>query len=277
MTPRAVGPIAGNGELILVVEDEPEFAELIALWLGRHGWHPRIAPDGAHALRAFEEDPPDLIVLDLSLPRVDGWHVIERVRESSLVPIIVVTARGSEADKVRGLAAGADDYVTKPLSFPELVARVAAALRRARAVTVATGETSTIELPGIRIDGRSHRVDVDGTLVHLTPTEYRLLRHLAAQPGVLVPRAELLVTVWGSGYRDDHHLLRVTIRNLRARLAAAAPGRRFIETEYGLGYRFTAKVPGEAAGGGVAASGHDVVDSVDAGDADSAGDASLLP
>ncbi len=240
MRPRAPGPIAGRGERILVVEDEPAFAELISLWLERHGWRPEIAPDGAHALRSFQEAPPDLIVLDLSLPRVDGWHVIERVRQRSAVPIIVVTARGSEADKVRGLAAGADDYVTKPLSFPELVARVAAALRRARGTPTAAGALAAIELPGVRIDGPSHRVEIAGSLVHLTPTEYRLLRHLAERPGVLVPHAELLVAVWGSGYREDHHLLRVAIRNLRAKLATASPGRRFIETEYGLGYRFAA-------------------------------------
>ncbi len=249
MSPAATGPIAGRGERILVVEDEPAFAELISLWLERHGWRTQIAPDGAHALRMFDEEPPDLIVLDLSLPRVDGWHVIERIRQHSPVPIIVVTARGSEADKVRGLASGADDYVTKPLSFPELVARVAAALRRARGMPRGIGETATIEIAGVRVDGPSHRVEVDGHEVHLTPTEYRLLRHLAERPGVLVTHAELLVAVWGSGYREDHHLLRVTIRNLRARLAAVAPGRRFIETEYGLGYRFAAgERPGPAAG-----------------------------
>ena len=244
-------PIAGNGERILVVEDEPAFAELIALWLERHGWRPEIAPDGAHALRSVAEHPPDLIILDLGLPRVDGWHVIERVREESLVPIIIVTARGSEADKVRGLAIGADDYVTKPLSFPELVARVAAALRRARAVPAMPAATATIERPGLLIDGRSHHVLVAGSPVHLTPTEYRLLRHFAERDGVLVSHADLLVAVWGPGYRDDHHLLRVAIRNLRAKLAAAAPGHRFVETAYGLGYRFSASggVAGEDVGG----------------------------
>ncbi len=247
MTGRPVGPIAGHGERILVVEDEPAFAELIALWLERHGWRPEIAADGAHALRAVAERLPDLIVLDLGLPRVDGWHVIERVRETSLVPIIVVTARGAEADKVRGLAAGADDYVTKPLSFPELVARVAAALRRARALAPAATAATTIERPGMRIDGRSHQVLVADAPVHLTPTEYRLLRHLAERDGVLVPHTDLLVAVWGPGYRDDHHLLRVAIRNLRAKLVAAAPARRFIETEYGLGYRFSAD---DGGGGG---------------------------
>lgn len=240
------GPVAGHGERILVVEDEPAFAELIALWLERHGWQARIAPDGAHALRDFEEDPPDLMVLDLGLPRVDGWHVIERVRASSSVPIIVVTALGAEADKVRGLATGADDYVTKPLSLPELVARVAAALRRARGMTGLPDATATLERGDLRIEGRTHRVDVAGAPVHLTPTEYRLLRHLAERPGVLVAHADILVTVWGPCYRQDHHLLRVTIRNLRAKLAAAAPGRPFIETEYGLGYRFIA--PGDDSG-----------------------------
>ena len=238
-TSRPPGPITGHGERILVVEDEPAFAELIALWLERHGWSPEIAPDGAYALRAVAERPPDLIVLDLNLPRVDGWKVLEQVRGESQLPIIVVTARGAEADKIRGLATGADDYVTKPLSFPELVARVAAALRRARSAAGLPAEDATIELPGIRIDGRSHLVEVAGIPVHLTPTEYRLLRRLAERPGALLSHADLLVGAWGPGYRDDHHLLRATIRNLRAKLDTAAPGRRFIETEYGLGYRFS--------------------------------------
>ncbi len=239
--PRPPGPIAGNGERILVVEDEPAFAELIALWLERHGWQPEIAPDGAHAIRAFEEAPPDLVVLDLGLPRVDGWQVLRRIREESAVPVVIVTALGAEADKVRGLAEGADDYVTKPLSFPELVARVAAALRRARGpASRAAPADRVLEPAGMRIDGRAHRVEVDGREVRLTPTEFRLLRHLAERPGVLVEHGDLLAAVWGPAYRDDHHLLRETVRTVRARLAAVAPGRRFIETQYGLGYRFAA-------------------------------------
>jgi DNA-binding response OmpR family regulator len=244
-TPPAMGRIAGHGERILVVEDEAAFAELIAFWLERHGWRPEIAPDGAHAIRSFEAETPALIVLDLGLPRVDGWHVIERVRAQSTVPIIVVTALGAEADKIRGLSLGADDYVTKPLSFPELVARVGATLRRAHGATAVPGDDDTIEHAGIRIEGRNHRVEVAGSPVHLTPTEYRLLRHLAEHPGSLIGHAELLVTVWGPGYRQDHHLLRSAIRNLRAKLDAAAPGQRFIETEYGLGYRFS---PGDRRG-----------------------------
>jgi DNA-binding response OmpR family regulator len=227
------------GARILIVEDEPEFADLLALWVGRHGWQPRVARDGAEAIVEFEAEAPDLVLLDLSLPRLNGWQVIERIRASSLVPILLVTARDAEQDKIRGLGAGADDYITKPLSFPELMARIEAVLRRAnaRAVVVAGDE---VRHPGLVIDGRGHRVTADDREIHLTPTEYRLLRHLAERPESVVGHADLLSAVWGSGYREDIHLLRVTMRNLRAKLAAAAPTRRFIATSYGVGYRFRA-------------------------------------
>ena len=234
-------PDALPGARILIVEDEPEFADLLALWVERHGWQPQVARDGAAAIVAFEAETPDLVLLDLSLPRLNGWQVIERMRATSLVPILLVTARDAEQDKIRGLGAGADDYVTKPLSFPELMARIEAVLRRAdvRAAAIAGDE---IHHPGLVIDGRGHRVTADGVEIHLTPTEYRLLRHLAERPGSVVGHAELLTAVWGAGYRDDIHLLRVTIRNLRAKLAEVAPTRRFLETSYGIGYRFR---PGE--------------------------------
>ncbi len=164
-----------------------------------------------------------------------------------MVPILLVTARDGEQDKIRGLGLGADDYVTKPLSFPELMARIEAVLRRtnARSAAIAGDE---IRHPGLVIDGRGHRVTAEGTEIHLTPTEYRLLRHLAERPGSVVGHAELLTAVWGAGYRDDIHLLRVTMRNLRAKLADAAPARRFLETSYGVGYRFRAagSAPDEA-------------------------------
>ncbi len=227
-----------HGERILVVEDEPAFADLIALWLERHQWRPIVVGDGLEALRVFADQEPDLVLLDLSLPSLDGWEIIERIRATSTVPILVVTAHGGEADKVRGLRVGADDYVTKPVSFPELVARIGAALRRSQAWRTAA-DAPELRLPGLVIDGRSHRVVAEGRAVHLTPTEYRLLRHLAERPDALVAHADLLTAIWGAGYRDDLHLLRVTMRNLRAKLAAAAPGRRYIATSYGLGYRFT--------------------------------------
>ena len=225
------------GARILIVEDEPDFADLLALWVERHGWRPRVARDGAEAVVSFEAEEPDLVLLDLSLPRLNGWQVIERIRATSLVPILLVTARDAEQDKVRGLGAGADDYMTKPLSFPELMARIEAVLRRsnARAVAIAGDE---VRHPGLVIDGRGHRVTAGDREVHLTPTEYRLLRHLAERPESVVGHTDLLTAVWGAGYRDDLHLLRVTMRNLRAKLAEAAPTRRFIATSYGVGYRF---------------------------------------
>jgi DNA-binding response OmpR family regulator len=225
------------GARILIVEDEPEFADLLALWVERHGWRPRVAHDGAEAVVIFEAEEPDLVLLDLSLPRLNGWQVIERIRATSLVPILLVTARDAEQDKIRGLGAGADDYMTKPLSFPELMARIEAVLRRsnARAVAIAGDE---LRRPGLVIDGRGHRVTAGDREVHLTPTEYRLLRHLAERPESVVGHTDLLTAVWGAGYGDDLHLLRVTMRNLRAKLAEAAPTRRFIATSYGVGYRF---------------------------------------
>jgi DNA-binding response OmpR family regulator len=225
------------GARILIVEDEPEFADLLALWVERHGWRPRVAHDGAEAVVSFEAEEPDLVLLDLSLPRLNGWQVIERIRATSLVPILLVTARDAEQDKIRGLGAGADDYMTKPLSFPELMARIEAVLRRAnaRAVAIAGDE---LRHPGLVIDRRGHRVTAGDREVHLTPTEYRLLRHLAERPESVVGHADLLTAVWGAGYADDLHLLRVTMRNLRAKLAEAAPTRRFIATSYGVGYRF---------------------------------------
>jgi DNA-binding response OmpR family regulator len=240
-------PDALPGARILIVEDEPEFADLLALWVERHGWQPHVARDGAAAIVAFEAETPDLVLLDLSLPRLNGWQVIERMRATSLVPILLVTARDAEEDKIRGLGAGADDYVTKPLSFPELMARIEAVLRRTAARSAAvTGEE--VRHPGLVIDGRAHRVVAEGNEIHLTRTEYRLLRHLAERPESVVGHADLLTAVWGAGYRDDLHLLRVTMRNLRAKLAEAAPTRHFIATSYGVGYRFRADADAEDEG-----------------------------
>ncbi len=228
-----------GGERILIVEDQPEFAELLRLWLDRHGWQTLMARDGGEALRVFDEHGADLVLLDIGLPGPDGWEVIGRIREHSQVPVLMVTALGSEADKIRGLGAGADDYMNKPVSFPELIARVQAALRRARPHAAAPEDPGIIMRGAVHIYPRSHRVLIGGIEIHLTPTEFRLLRYLAEHPGELVAHRELLQAVWGPTYGDDTQLLRVTMRNLRAKLASAAPERRFISTEYGLGYRFS--------------------------------------
>jgi DNA-binding response OmpR family regulator len=222
-------------ERILVVEDEPEFADLLALWIARAGYEPVTASSGAEALRQFYERHPDLVILDVALPGLDGWQVIERIREFSRVPILLVTARSSEADKVRGLKLGADDYITKPLSFPELMARVEAALRRA--ATATPERPRRLQHRDLIVDLDDHRARLRGTEVRLTPTEFRLLAYLVEHAGQLVAHRQVLAAVWGSGYHADVHLLRMTIRNLRLKLEVVAPGESYIATEYGLGYR----------------------------------------
>ncbi len=224
-------------ETVLIVEDEPEFAGLLELWVERAGYRPTLAGSGPEALRRFYEDHPDLVLLDVALPGLDGWQVIERIREFSRVPIIVVTARGSEADKVRGLKLGADDYVTKPLSLPELLARIEAAMRRA--ATPAPERPRKLRHRDLAIDLDDHRVHLRGAEVRLTPTEYRLLAYLVEHAGQLVLHRQVLAAVWGAGYDADVHLLRMTIRNLRLKLEGVAPGEAYIATEYGLGYRLT--------------------------------------
>ncbi len=229
-------------ETVLIVEDEPEFAALVELWMVRAGYRTITARTGPDALRRFYDERPDLVILDVALPGLDGWQLLERLREFSRVPIIMATARGSEAEKVRGLKLGADDYITKPLSFPELTARVEAALRRA--------STSAPERPRRRrhrelvIDLDDHRAHLRGAEVTLTPTEFRLLAYLLEHAGQLVTHRQVLGDVWGAGYDRDVHLLRMTIRNLRLKLEAVAPGESYITTEYGLGYRLTGPAVG---------------------------------
>jgi DNA-binding response OmpR family regulator len=222
-------------DTVLLVEDEPEFASLVELWIERAGHTIVTARSGPEALRRFYDARPDLVILDVALPGLDGWQLLERLREFSRVPILMVTARGSEAEKIRGLKLGADDYMTKPVSFPELVARVEAALRRA-----ATGapERSRRHRHGdLVVDLDEHRAHLRGGEIALTPTEFRLLAYLVEHAGQLMTHRQLLDNVWGAGYDKDVHLLRMTIRNLRMKLDAVAPGSSFITTEYGLGYR----------------------------------------
>jgi DNA-binding response OmpR family regulator len=224
-------------ETILVVEDEPEFASLVELWMSRAGYRVATALTGTDALRRFYDERPDLVILDVALPGIDGWQLIERFREFSRVPILMVTARGSEAEKVRGLKLGADDYITKPLSLPELTARVEAALRRA--ATTAPERPRRLRHRDLVVDLDAHQAHVRGVEVRLTPTEFRLLVYLIERAGQLATHHQILGAVWGAGYDRDVHLLRMTIRNLRMRLDAAAPGEVYVATEYGLGYRLT--------------------------------------
>jgi two-component system, OmpR family, KDP operon response regulator KdpE len=231
---------------ILVVEDDEEFAGLLVLWLERAAMEVRVARGGAEALRTVYDWRPDLVSLDVGLPQLDGWEVCTRIRELTTVPILFVSALGSEADRVRGLQLGADDYITKPFSFREYVARVEAALRRASTPTGADAH-EVIHHHDLVIDVDGHRVMVAGRDVHLTPTEFRLLVALARQQGSLVSHQQLLHDGWGPDYRDELPLLRTAIRGLRARLADAGGGADYIGTEYGFGYRLAA-VEAEAGG-----------------------------
>jgi len=224
-------------DTILIVEDEPDFAALVELWMGQAGYRTVVATTGPEALRGFYEDHPDLVILDVALPGLDGWQIVERIREFSRIPILMVSARSSEADKIRGLKLGADDYITKPLSFPELTARVEAALRRASTAT--RDRPRRLRHRDLVVDLDEHRAHLRGEEVRLTPTEFRLLAYLLEHAGQLVTHRQVLGAVWGAGYDVDIHLLRMTIRNLRLKLDSIAPGESYIATEYGLGYRLT--------------------------------------
>ena len=226
------------GERVLAVDDEPRYLEIIRFNLEAAGYHVACAASGEEALEAFAADEPDLMVLDVMLPGLDGFEVCSRVRERSSCPIIMLTAKGAEEDKVRGLRLGADDYVTKPFSAQELLARVEAVLRRARPPEPGARHAATIELGELRIDEQRKEVTLEGREVRLSPTEYRLLTCLAADVGVVLSREELLTRVWGNAYRGEDEILRVTLWRLRQKLADDPP--RYIVTRPGLGYMLTA-------------------------------------
>ncbi len=225
------------GERVLAVDDEPRYLEIIRFNLETAGFRVACAGSGEEALELVEADEPDLIVLDLMLPGIDGYEVCRRVRERSSCPIIMLTARGAEEDKVRGLRLGADDYVTKPFSAQELLARVEAVLRRARPPEP-VGRPAAISLGELAIDPQRKEVRLADREVRLSPTEYRLLLCLAENAGVVLSRDELLSQVWGNAYRGEDEILRVTLWRLRQKLADDPP--RYIVTRPGLGYMLTA-------------------------------------
>ncbi|HET7727827.1 MAG TPA: response regulator transcription factor [Candidatus Limnocylindrales bacterium] len=213
---------------VLVVEDEAPIASLVHGYFVREGWTVTTARDGSAALDAARRDPPDVVVLDLMLPGIDGLEVCRQLRGFSDACVIILTAMAEEADKLVGFAAGADDYLTKPFSPRELVVRVRALLRRTRALRV----TAT----GLEVDGARRTATVDGRRVKLTRTEFDLLALLARAPGVVMDRAAMLAAVWGAGY-DDGHLVDVHVANLRRKLGDDPDRPRFVETVRGIGFR----------------------------------------
>jgi two-component system, OmpR family, KDP operon response regulator KdpE len=220
---------------ILVCDDEPQILRALKVILRDAGYEAVTASSGEEALDAAAVKPPEAAILDLMLPDIDGVELTRQLREWSKMPIVVLSAVGEEDRKVEALAAGADDYVTKPFGPRELIARLEAVLRRAQPEA---GEAAIVA-EGIEIDLAGRSVRRDGEEVHLTPTEFELLRALARNRGRLMTHRALLVEVWGVEYEDDFQVLRAHIANLRRKIEPA-DGPRYVLTDPGVGYRFTA-------------------------------------
>jgi two-component system, OmpR family, KDP operon response regulator KdpE len=218
---------------VLVCDDEPQILRALRVILRDAGYEAVTATTGEEALDRASVKPPAAAILDLMLPDLDGIEVTKRLREWSEMPIIVLSAVGEEEAKVRALAAGADDYVTKPFGPPELVARLEAVLRRAKP----EASEPLIATDGLEVDLVARTVRRDGEPVHLTPTEFELLRTLAQNRGRLMTHRSLLVEVWGVEYEDDVQVLRAHVANLRRKIEPA-DGPRYIRTDPGVGYRF---------------------------------------
>jgi two-component system KDP operon response regulator KdpE len=225
---------------VLVVEDDPNIVDLIRSNLAVRGFDTVVSTDGTRALTLLESERPDIILLDLMLPGIDGFDLCRQVRERSSVGVIVVSARGGDRDKVAALNLGADDYMTKPFSIEELLARIAATLRRTRpAPETGDAPTSVSLAGGIEIDIAAHQVTRDGEPLHLTPTEFALLRELVNERGKVLTHAQLLRRVWGRGYETETEYVRVYVRRLRAKLETE-DGPPLILTQPRVGYRVAA-------------------------------------
>ena len=220
---------------ILVVDDDASLAEMIGIMLESESYTPTLCHDGAKALDAFHEVNPDLVLLDLMLPRLDGTEVCTRIRRSSSVPVIMLTAKDTELDKIVGLEIGADDYVTKPYSYRELLARLKAVLRRSRAA--APEPEPVLVAGGVRMDVERHEVRVDGEVVAMPLREFELLELFLRHPGRVLTRSQILERLWGPDYEGDTKTLDVHVKRLRGRIEADASKPVLITTVRGLGYR----------------------------------------
>ncbi|MEL7645057.1 MAG: response regulator transcription factor [Anaerolineaceae bacterium] len=222
---------------ILVVDDEKGLVKIIRLNLEHDGFEVFEANNGAQAMDRLRAILPDLVLLDVMMPDVDGFQVLRMIREVGSTPVIMLTAKGEENDKVRGLELGADDYVTKPFSPRELTSRIRAVLRRGSFSDQT--ETGKIDVDGrLQIDFDRHEVWVDGELVQLRPTEYRLLYHLVKNAGWVLTHDQILSKVWGYEYEDEPHYVRLYINYLRKKIEKDPANPRYILTERGVGYRF---------------------------------------
>ncbi len=222
---------------ILVVDDEPRMIHFIRLNLEHDGFEVIDAPSGSVALEALRDRLPDLILLDVMMPDLDGFETLEMIREISNVPVIMLTAKGEEEDRVGGLEFRADDYIPKPFSPREMVSRVKAVLRRTETPSAPIHELIEVD-DRLRIDFDRREIWVDEELVKLRPTEFKLLYHLVKNAGWVVPHDQLLAKVWGYEYREETHYLRLYINYLRQKLERDPSNPQYILTERGVGYRF---------------------------------------
>jgi len=220
---------------ILVVDDEPRITELLVSYLSKEGYIVATAADGEEALTAIERENPDLVLLDLMLPKKNGYEVCREVRAKSNLPIIMLTARDEEPDKIVGLELGADDYITKPFSPREVIARVRAVLRRSEAEIV---EQKVIRAGGIQIDPIRHEVKRDDKVIDLTPTEFKILQTLADSPRRVFTRLQLVEEVQGYSFEGYERTIDAHIKNLRQKIEEDPKNPRLIGTVYGVGYRF---------------------------------------
>ena len=234
-----MGASKTNPATILVVDDEAPVLHTLKRNLSGHGYEVLTAADGVEALACVEENRPDLMLLDLNMPRLSGLEVCRRLRKWNQMPIIVLSARGDEQQKVEALDLGADDYLTKPFGMSELLARIRAALRRTS--QLAKDETfKDFTLEGFSINFEQHLVMVDGQEVKLTPQQYELLKYLVRNAGRVLTHRSVLVNVWGAEYEDETQYLHVFIGQLRHKIEADPSRPRYILTERGVGYRFRA-------------------------------------
>ena len=237
--PQTEGRGEGAGRVVLIVEDEPQVLRFLRASLSAHGYRVLEAASGEQGLVEAATRAPDIVLLDLGLPDLDGVEVARRLRGWSAVPVIVLSARGQESDKIKALDAGADDYLTKPFGVGELLARMRVALRNAARVAAGAGEPS-FEVGDLRVDLAARRVFVRDEEVRLTRTEYNLLATLVKHVGKVVTHRQLLLEVWGPGATGESHYLRVYMGQLRHKLEQDPARPRYLLTETGVGYRLRA-------------------------------------
>jgi DNA-binding response OmpR family regulator len=221
---------------ILAADDDPQILRLVTRNLDLDGYEVIAVSDGQAALEQIEAHSPDLVLLDIMMPRMDGFTVTQRVREFSSVPIMLLTARGQDQDKIRGLDLGADDYLTKPFSVEELLARVRAVLRRSQFGADSHGLSAKTTVGELEVDYVQHLVTMGGQEITLTPTEYRILAYLAQNAGRVVTQDLLLEQVWGPEYTGESHMLQVNINRLRRKIEDDHTHPRYLLTKVGIGY-----------------------------------------